>query len=52
MQLVKAVYEDLSPLLHEAAAKGLVLILEKLKGDGKVVEGSEGRWSISEKAIL
>ena len=52
VQLVKAVYKDLTPLLHEAAAKGLVLILEKLKGEGKVVRGSEDKWSISEKAIL
>lgn len=52
VQLVKVVYKDLTPLLHEAAAKGLVLILVKLKGEGKVVEGVEGRWSISEKATL
>ena len=52
VQLVKVVYPDLNPLLHEAAAKGLVMILEKMKGEEKVLEGEEGRWSLSEKAIL
>lgn len=52
VQLVKTVYPDLTPLLHEAAANGLVLILEKLKGEGKAVEGSKGRWCLNEKAAL
>ena len=49
-QIVKIVYKDTPENLHEAAAKGVVQILEKLKGEGKVVDVVDGeggrRWGL------
>ncbi|KAL8739238.1 MAG: hypothetical protein Q9181_000129 [Wetmoreana brouardii] len=49
MEMVKIIYEDVPENLHEPAAHGVVLILQKLAKEGKVVQSEDGRrWQIAE----
>ena len=62
LEMVKVIYRHYPENLWEPAERGLVMVLEKLKRDGKVVnvgvesgssEGmAKGRWRVSEKATL
>ena len=53
MDIVKIVYQDYPQNLYEPAAKGVLQILEKLKGEGKVkMSDEEDRWQIAEKTAL
>ena len=53
MGIVKVVYRDYPENLWEPAAKGVLQILEKLKGEGKVGEVEEGgKWRLAGKATL
>ena len=44
MQIVKVIYKDYPEDLHEPAEKGVVQILRKLKGEGKVVMVESEGW--------
>ncbi|KAL9615568.1 MAG: hypothetical protein Q9167_000081 [Letrouitia subvulpina] len=49
MELVKAIYKDVPEDLYEAAAKGVLQILQKLSREGKVVQReSDERWVLTE----
>ena len=50
-EIVEVIYKDYPENLWGPAEMGIVLILKKLKGEGKVVE-REGRWALSGKAAL
>ena len=52
MELVRVIYKDYPEDLYEPAAKGVLQILAKLEGEGKVKESEEGKWQIIEKAAL
>ncbi|KAH6637665.1 beta-lactamase-like protein [Boeremia exigua] len=52
MEIVKVIYKDYPENLWEPAERGVIQILEKLKGEGKVVKESKGTWSLSGKASL
>lgn len=52
MELVKIIYKDVPENLHEPAAHGVLQILQKLEGEGKVVSLNDGRWRIAKKASL
>jgi glyoxylase-like metal-dependent hydrolase (beta-lactamase superfamily II) len=56
MEMVKVIYRHYPENLWEPAEKGLLMVLEKLRKDGRVVrvgeEGGRGRWRVSEKATL
>ena len=52
-EIVKVVYKDVPESLHDAAERGVVHILRKLTGEGKVAEvRGEGRWIVQGKAAL
>lgn len=49
MEIVKIVYRDVPVNLHEPAAGGVVQILQKLAGEGKVVQVPDGHgWQVAE----
>ena len=50
IEIVKVVYEGVDPNLFEAAEKGVVMILRKLEGEGRVEEVTEGKWRIVRSA--
>jgi endoribonuclease LACTB2 len=61
LEMVKVIYRHYPENLWEPAERGLLMVLNKLKGDGKVIHvtgqegggGAEkGRWRASEKATL
>lgn len=52
MDIVKIIYKDYPESLWEPAEKGVLQILNKLKGEGKVVLDEKGTWSLSEKSSL
>lgn len=52
MDIVKVIYKDYPQNLWEPAERGVIQILEKLKGEGKVVKDDKGRWALSGKASL
>lgn len=52
MEMVKVIYAHYPENLHAPAENGLLMVLEKLRGEGKVVKSNEGKWRISEKATL
>ncbi len=53
MQIVKVVYRDVPENLHEPAERGVMQVLKKLEGEGKVVEVHDGeRWRVAGKAAL
>ncbi|KAK6518885.1 hypothetical protein TWF281_003576 [Arthrobotrys megalospora] len=47
MEIVKVIYKDYPENLWDAAARGVLLILDKLEKDGRVVQ-EEGKWRIVE----
>ena len=52
MEVVKVVYKDVPESLHGPAEGGVVQVLVKLEGEGKVGRREDGRWVISKKATL
>jgi endoribonuclease LACTB2 len=53
MDLVREIYRETPENLHFAAARGVVQILEKLVGEGKVVhDEQENVWTPTKKALL
>ena len=50
MEIVEVVYEGFDPGLFEPARKGVVMILKKLEGEGKVEEVGHDRWRIVDNA--
>ncbi|KAF1362584.1 Metallo-hydrolase/oxidoreductase [Lizonia empirigonia] len=52
MNIVKIIYKDYPESLWEPAEKGVLQILDKLKGEGKVIRDEKGTWSLSEKSSL
>lgn len=53
MDIVKVIYKDYPENLWEPAEKGVLQILDKLKGEGKVVkDDKKGTWSLAEKSSL
>ena len=49
MEIVRVVYKDYNPELYEAATKGVLMILIKLEGEGKVQEMGEEKWRVVSK---
>lgn len=50
MEIVKVVYKDVPESLHIAAQGGVVQVLKKLEGEGKVEKmENEGKWRTSQK---
>jgi len=52
MEMVKVIYKEYPENLHQPAEWGLVMVLEKLRKDGRVVKTAGGKWRVNEKAIL
>ena len=57
IEMVKVIYRHYPENLWEPAERGLLMVLEKLRKDGRVVnvgaQGTgKGRWRVSEKATL
>lgn len=52
LDMVKVIYRHYPENLYQPAEFGLLMVLEKLRRDGRVVKTPEGRWRVSEKAIL
>lgn len=52
LELVEVVYKDVPKDLHEPAVKGVVQVLRKLEGEGKVAQSGQEKWCISGKATL
>ncbi|KIX00952.1 uncharacterized protein Z518_10018 [Rhinocladiella mackenziei CBS 650.93] len=52
MEMVKVIYRHYPENLYQPAEFGLLMVLEKLRRDGKVVKTSEGKWRMGEKATL
>ncbi|KAI9710532.1 MAG: hypothetical protein M1820_002668 [Bogoriella megaspora] len=53
MDIVKVIYKDYPENLWQPAEKGVIQVLEKLEGDGRVVRDKEkGVWKLSQKAAL
>lgn len=50
-QLVKVIYKDVPESLHGPAERGVLQVLKKLAGEGKVEQSGEG-WFLAEKAAL
>ncbi|KAK3055772.1 hypothetical protein LTR09_003006 [Extremus antarcticus] len=48
MEIVKVVYREYPEHLHGPAEGGVVQVLRKLEGEGRV-RGKEGRWTLMEK---
>lgn len=52
MEMVKVIYRHYPENLYQPAEYGLLMVLEKLRRDGKVVKTDAGKWRVSEKATL
>lgn len=53
MEFVKIIYQDVPENLRLPAARGVVQILEKLVGEGKVYHNEEANtWTLNRKAVL
>lgn len=52
IELVKVIYRNYPPNLFGPAEYGVVMVLEKLKRDGKALKTEEGKWRVIEKATL
>ena len=52
MEIVGIVYKDVPVNLHVPAEGGVLQVLRKLKGEGKVLEEASGRWQVQDKAAL
>ena len=46
MEIVKVVYKEYNPDLYDAAARGILLILNKLEGDGKVEDVGHDKFRL------
>lgn len=51
MEMVKVIYKDVPENLHVPAEMGLVQVLKKLEGEGKVVNEA-GKWRLGGKSVL
>lgn len=52
MEMVKVIYEDVPENLHGPAEGGLLQVLRKLEGEGKVEKADSGKWRLRKKAVL
>jgi len=52
MEMVKIIYTDVPENLHEPAERGLLQVLRKLEGDGKVARISPHKWQIQGRAAI
>lgn len=54
MEIVKVIYKDVPESLHLPASRGILQILEKLEGEGRVRhdDGEGDIWILSRKAVL
>ena len=52
MEMVKVIYRHYPENLWEPAEFGLLMVLEKLRGEGRVEKGEQGGWVVVEKAAL
>ena len=52
MEIVRIIYKDYPEGLYEPAAKGVLQILKKLEGEGKVVKVGAEKWKVVKKATL
>jgi endoribonuclease LACTB2 len=53
MELVKIIYQDIPESLYYPASRGVLQILEKLKGEGKVYHNEDtDTWILNRKAAL
>lgn len=52
MEMVKVIYKDVPENLHIPAEGGLLQVLRKLEGEGKVEKGDSGKWRLGQKAVL
>lgn len=52
MEMVKVIYRHYPENLWEPAEMGLLMVLEKLRGEGRVEKGPKGGWIVLEKAAL
>jgi glyoxylase-like metal-dependent hydrolase (beta-lactamase superfamily II) len=52
MEMVKIMYKDVPENLHVPAEGGLLQVLRKLEGEGKVEKSDSGRWRLKQKAAL
>ncbi len=52
MQVVKVIYKDVPEDLHPAAQRGIIQILEKLHGEGKVSREDTGSWKLLRSSSL
>lgn len=51
-EIVKVVYKDVPENLHAPAAGGVVQVLRKLDGEGKIVRVGNDKWQMAETAAL
>jgi glyoxylase-like metal-dependent hydrolase (beta-lactamase superfamily II) len=52
MEMVKVIYADVPENLHVPAEGGLLMVLEKLRGEGRVARTEGGKWKIGERGML
>ena len=52
MDIVKVIYASYPENLHEPAARGVLQVLQKLEGEGKVSEQGQDRWLLAKTATL
>lgn len=52
MGIVKVVYKGYPENLHGPAEGGVLQVLRKLEGEGRVRKSGDGRWSLSERSAL
>lgn len=52
MDIVKVVYKDVPEELYPAACGGVVQVLSKLEGDGRILEDASGRWQLKDTSVL
>jgi ribonuclease/clavin/mitogillin len=52
MEMVKVIYKDVPENLHEPAEGGLLQLLRKLEGEGRVEKANNGKWRLGKKAVL
>ncbi|KPI34642.1 Beta-lactamase-like protein 2, partial [Cyphellophora attinorum] len=52
MEMVKVIYRHYPENLWEPAERGLLMVLEKLRKEGRVKKGEQGGWVLLEQAAL
>ncbi|OQD82531.1 hypothetical protein PENANT_c021G08217 [Penicillium antarcticum] len=52
IELVKVIYRDVPESLHLPASGGVLQVLGKLEGEGRVVVDGNGGWRLSERSAL